>query len=230
MMEKSFDAFTCRKGRRKTAGEGTAGAIEKKRERHDNYQGFVPIVSAHSPPLTLAGPELVARRRRLRRRAARCSSSRLRFFRQQQQQHEPTTLVILRRGLHPVRDRSRGILLVIAAAGPICHPASRRTTPKHLLLLRLSGDRRLFWDRTQLFKRKWSDTDAVKGRTTVRIAMDLGYLKMIEKWRENGRKKGDISSKRSLYRNIFTLWICQILARVMGRKRGMKRGSKLWVG
>lgn len=108
------------------------GAI-KKRERHDNYQGFVPIVSAHSPPLALEGPELVARRRRLRRRAVRCSSSRLRF-RQQQQQHEPTTLVILRRGLPPKRDCSRGTLPVIAAPGLICHPASRRTTPKSLFL------------------------------------------------------------------------------------------------
>lgn len=110
-------------------GRGGVGAIEKKRERHDNYQGFVPIVSAHSPPLALEGPELVARRRRLRRRAVRCSSSRLRS-RQQQQQHEPTTLVILRQGLPSKRDCSRGILSVIAALGLICHPASRRTTQK----------------------------------------------------------------------------------------------------
>jgi len=114
---------------------GDAGAMKKKRERHDNYQGFVPIVSAHSPPLALEGPKLVARRRRLRRRAVRCSSSRLRFRQQQQQQqqqqqHEPTTLVILRRGLPPKRDRSRGSLPVITAPGLIYHPASRRTTPK----------------------------------------------------------------------------------------------------
>lgn len=125
-----------REGARKTPGAGTRGRWEKRERHQDNYQGFVPIVSAHSPPLALEGPELVARRRRLRRRAVRCSSSRLRF---RQQQHEPTTLVILRRGPSPERDRSRWNLPVIATPGLICHPASRRTTPKYLLsLLRLS--------------------------------------------------------------------------------------------
>lgn len=92
---------------------------QKKRERYDNYQGFVPIVSAHSPPLALEDPEL-ARRRRLRRRVARRSSSRLRF---RQQQHE---LVILRRALPPEPEGSRGIPPVTAAPGLICHPASRQ--------------------------------------------------------------------------------------------------------
>lgn len=117
-----------RKGGKCGNRRGEARGRQKKRERHNNYQGFVPIVSAHSPPLALEGPGLVARRRRLRRRAVRCSSSRLRF--RQQQQHEPTTLVILRRGLPPKRDRSRGILPVTAAPGLICHPASRHTTPR----------------------------------------------------------------------------------------------------
>lgn len=124
---KSHSARQERRKMREQEGRG-AGATKKKRERHNNYQGFVPIVSAHSPPLALEGPGLVARRRRLRRRAVRCSSSRLRF--RQQQQHEPTTLVILRRGLPPKRDRSRGILPVTAAPGLICHPASRHTTPR----------------------------------------------------------------------------------------------------
>lgn len=92
-------------------------AITKREKDGDNYQGFVPIVSAHSPPLALEDPEL-ARRRRLRRRIARRSSSRLRF---RQQQHE---LVILRRALPPEREDSRGIPPVTAAAPSlICHPA-----------------------------------------------------------------------------------------------------------
>lgn len=100
--------------------ERNVGAITKKRERYDNYQGFVPIVSAHSPPLALEDPELAPRLRRLRRRVARRSSSRLRF---RQQQHE---LVILRRALPPEREGcSRGIPPLTAAPGLICHPASR---------------------------------------------------------------------------------------------------------
>lgn len=131
-MEKSLDAFT----RERKGGKYGRGGYwgDKKRERHDNYQGFVPIVSAHSPPLALEGPELVARRRRLRRRIVRCSSSRLRF-RQQQQQHEPTMLVILRQDLPSKRDRSRGTLPVIVAPGLICHPASRHTMPKNIFFL-----------------------------------------------------------------------------------------------
>lgn len=188
-MEKSLNTFTRRIV--ENIGRADAGAMKKKkRERHDNYQGFVPIVSAHSPPLTLEGPKLVARRRRLRRRAVRCSSSRLRF---RQQQHELTTLVILRRGLLPKRDRSRGTLPVITAPGLIYHPASRRTTPKYLLLLlRLSassGTKHHFSRKNKVTKmakvgkkERKDDSEDCYGFSRLEVENE------VEKWKEKEKK------------------------------------------